>query len=94
MTLQLRIAILQILKQHEETGSADYYEDAELAEELEEPKDEVQRQLRILKSQRFIELVEIYGPKYEAMISPEGMLFLESLPEPPPKKPPMGFTRD
>lgn len=95
MNQQLRLAILLILQEHEKTGSANFIEDAELAEELGQPIDEIQRQLRILRDQELVDLTEQFGPSYSAVIGPRGLLYLDQVEEQalPPKKPPIGFKK-
>lgn len=95
MGRQIRLGILLVLREHDKSGSADYKDDTQLANELGQPVDEIQRQLRILGDQEYVDLTEQFGPSYSAIITPRGLLYLEELEDqvPPPQKPPMGFKR-
>lgn len=78
---ELRKAILLILREHDKSGSAAYKEDTELAEELGQPVDEIQRQLDILEFEGSVTLAKAFGPSYGARITPRGLLYLEQIEE-------------
>ena len=77
MSNVIRRKILEILKAHDDSGSAQYYSDKKLAEELGMSVKEVQDQLEILEGQGLMEVDKVMGPEYSAMINHRGKLYLE-----------------
>ncbi|HVH26592.1 MAG TPA: hypothetical protein VM818_07535 [Vicinamibacterales bacterium] len=74
----LRYAILQLLQQHEATGSSAFLDDTVMAERLNVPLLHVQRQLVILEDHELVALASAFGPSHTAELTPKGMEALEA----------------
>jgi hypothetical protein len=72
-----RTSILQSLDRHERTGSSHFLSDRALAEQLNVPVVDVQRQLLILENRNQVTLAKTFGPNYAARLTPDGMEALE-----------------
>ena len=77
MSQAIRQRILEILKAHDQTGSAVIYSDERLVNDLAIGVKEVQDQLDILEEEGLVEVYRAFGPSYAATITPMGKLHLE-----------------
>jgi len=73
----LRGEIIRRVGEHEATGSSAYVEDKELAAAIGVPLVDVQRQIRILESNGFLDVAATFGPTYAVRLTPQGELALE-----------------
>lgn len=88
----LRGEIMRRVREHEATGSAAYIEDKDLASAIGVSLVDVQRQIRILESNGFLDVAATFGPTYAVRLTPQGELALEQASGPPstPRNP-IGF---
>jgi hypothetical protein len=88
----LRREIVRCVGEHEATGSSAYVADKELATTIGVPLVDVQRQIRILESNGFLDVAATFGPTYAVRLTAQGEVALEdaSRPGPPPGNP-VGF---
>ena len=74
----LKIAILQLIEQHEKTNAGTYLDDRVIASQLGVELELVQQQLLILENRSLLTLAKAFGPSYSALLTPGGMEALES----------------
>ena len=88
----LRGEIMRRVGEHEATGSSAYVKDKDLATAIGVPLVDVQRQIRILESNGFLNVAATFGPTYAVRLTSQGELALEdaSGPGPTPRNP-VGF---
>ena len=88
----LRAEIMRRVGEHEATGSSTYLEDKELASAIGVSLPDVQRQIRILESNGFLDVAAAMGPTYGVRLTPQGELALEHPSEPgSARRNPIGF---
>jgi hypothetical protein len=76
---EVRVAILQLIEQHEKTNAGTFLDDTVIGARLGVELDVVQRQLLILESRSLVMLAKAFGPSYGALLTPSGMEALETL---------------
>jgi len=74
----LRFHILQLIEQHEASGTSQLLGDKVMAERLNIAIVGLQRQLNILQGRGLVKLTKKFGPTYDAELTPQGMEALEA----------------
>lgn len=87
----LRGEIMRRVGEHNATGSSAYLEDKELATAIGVALVDVQRQIRILESNGFLDVAATFGPTYAVRLTAQGELALEETSGPGPTRNPVGF---